>query len=118
MKLDIDKGRYFEHVREDFYYNNSVFQQFNITCIYLIRNTSCVCKQAYIRGAYYGTTYRAIEDTQSNEKICIIDIDTQGVQNIKASDLACKYLFISPPSIEALGTIPCYACATTYISIS
>lgn len=70
MKLDIDKGRYFEH--------------------------------AYIRGAYYGTTYQAIEDTQFNDKICLIDIDTQGVQNVKASDLKCKYMFIAPASIENL----------------
>jgi guanylate kinase len=59
--------------------------------------------QAYIRGAYYGTTYQSIEDTQANDKICIIDVDTQGVQNIKSSDLECKYLFVSPPTIEDLG---------------
>lgn len=70
MKLDIDKGRYFEH--------------------------------AYIQGAYYGTTYQAIEDTQANDKVCIIDVDSQGVQNIKSSDLACTYMFISPSAIEDL----------------
>ena len=35
-------------------------------------------------------------------KICILDIDIQGVQNIKKSSLDCRYIFIAPPSIEAL----------------
>lgn len=63
--------------------------------------------QAFIRGAYYGTTYRAIEDAQANEKICLVDIDAQGVQNVRASDLSCRYLFVSPPSVEVLGELSC-----------
>lgn len=59
--------------------------------------------QAFIRGAYYGTTYQALADAQSSDKVCLLDVDTQGVQNIRASDLACRYLFVSPPSVEALG---------------
>ncbi len=35
-------------------------------------------------------------------KICILDIDVQGVRSVKKSSLDCKYLFIAPPSIEAL----------------
>ena len=35
-------------------------------------------------------------------KVCILDIDIQGVQNIKKSKLDCKYLFINPPSMAEL----------------
>ena len=82
-----------------------------------LSDTSLLCSalQAFIRGAYYGTTYRAIEDTQSNDKICLIDMDTQGVQNVKASDLACQYMFISPPSIEELGECLPLACSLSLI---
>lgn len=39
---------------------------------------------------------------QSQNKICILDIDIQGVQKVKVSSLDCKFIFISPPSIEEL----------------
>ena len=35
-------------------------------------------------------------------KICILDIDVQGVQSVKRSQLDCKYLFIEPPSLLEL----------------
>ena len=31
--------------------------------------------------------------------MCILDIDVQGVQSVKRSNLDCKYLFVKPPSI-------------------
>lgn len=35
-------------------------------------------------------------------KICILDIDIQGVKLVKQSGRECKYLFIAPPSMELL----------------
>ena len=35
-------------------------------------------------------------------KVCILDIDVQGVQKVKLSPLECKYLFIHPPSMQEL----------------
>ncbi|RYG67118.1 hypothetical protein EON64_08170 [archaeon] len=35
-------------------------------------------------------------------KICILDIDVQGVQTVKKSKLDAKYMFIAPPSIKEL----------------
>lgn len=36
-------------------------------------------------------------------KICILDIDVQGVKAVKAtSDLGAKYVFIKPPSMKVL----------------
>eukprot|EP01041_Mallomonas_annulata_P007778 gene7778-15914_t len=50
----------------------------------------------------YGTSYAAVEKVQRDGKICILDIDIQGVQNVKKSSLKCKYIFIAPPSMEIL----------------
>jgi len=50
----------------------------------------------------YGTSYAAVQKVQSDGKICILDIDIQGVQNVKQSTLQSKYIFISPPSMEIL----------------
>ena len=43
-----------------------------------------------------------MESVQRDGKICILDIDTQGVKNVKKSSLRAHYIFISPPSFEAL----------------
>lgn len=59
-------------------------------------------EHAFVHTHYYGTSYEAITKNQREGKICILDIDVQGVENIKKSNLHCKYLFITPPSIDEL----------------
>ena len=44
----------------------------------------------------------AVETVQSSGKICILDIDVQGVRSVKKSSLEPLYLFIAPPSMDAL----------------
>lgn len=44
----------------------------------------------------------AVEKVQNEGKICILDIDVQGVQNVKKSTLNPHYCFIAPPSKEDL----------------
>jgi Guanylate kinase len=45
----------------------------------------------------------AVESVRQKGKICILDIDIQGVQKVKQSTLKpVLYLFIAPPSMEAL----------------
>ena len=57
---------------------------------------------AHVHTNYYGSSFKAVETVRNQGKICILDIDIQGVQNIKKSSLDCKYIFIAPPSIEEL----------------
>lgn len=57
---------------------------------------------AEVHGNYYGTSVAAVESVRSQGKICILDIDVQGVQNVKKSNLDPLYFFISPPSMAAL----------------
>lgn len=50
----------------------------------------------------YGTSKKAVQDVLDNGKVCIMDIDSQGVKNIKAINLDCVLIFVKPPTIEEL----------------
>uniref|UniRef100_H2YFN8 guanylate kinase n=1 Tax=Ciona savignyi TaxID=51511 RepID=H2YFN8_CIOSA len=50
----------------------------------------------------YGTSKQAVQDVLKSHKICLLDVDEQGVKSIKKTDLNPLYIFISPPSLEAL----------------
>ncbi|KAM3876174.1 guanylate kinase-like [Diretmus argenteus] len=50
----------------------------------------------------YGTRESAIEDVQAKNLICILDVDLQGVKNIKETDLNPICISIQPPSLEIL----------------
>lgn len=45
---------------------------------------------------------QAIEDVQRAGKICVLDIETEGVKQIKKSSLNPVFIFIKPPSIAEL----------------
>jgi len=53
---------------------------------------------ANVHTNYYGTSVAAVDKVASLGKVCILDIDIQGVRSVKKSTLQCKYLFIAPPS--------------------
>eukprot|EP00934_Nitzschia_sp_Nitz4_P005886 Nitzschia sp. Nitz4//scaffold3_size479765//202151//202848//NITZ4_000084-RA/size479765-augustus-gene-1.563-mRNA-1//1//CDS//3329550710//5876//frame0 len=57
---------------------------------------------AEVHGNYYGTSIASVESVQKEGKICILDIDIQGIMKVKESTLSPRYLFISPPSMEEL----------------
>eukprot|EP00554_Chaetoceros_debilis_P009637 CAMPEP_0194100380 /NCGR_PEP_ID=MMETSP0150-20130528/1254_1 /TAXON_ID=122233 /ORGANISM="Chaetoceros debilis, Strain MM31A-1" /LENGTH=201 /DNA_ID=CAMNT_0038786733 /DNA_START=39 /DNA_END=640 /DNA_ORIENTATION=+ len=57
---------------------------------------------AEVHGNYYGTSVEGVKSVQSKGKICILDIDCQGVRNVKKSSLNPYYIFIAPPSMEDL----------------
>ena len=62
-------------------------------------------EHAQVHGNYYGTSWSSLRDVQENKKRCLLDIDVQGVKNIKRMEsdvLKPKYVFISPPSMEVL----------------
>jgi guanylate kinase len=79
-------------------------------------------ESAEVHGNYYGTSWRAMQAIHSPGRRGLLDIDVQGVKRIKevASNAASlqdgknhtdsshdlrlrpKYLFIAPPSVEAL----------------
>ncbi|GAA5907257.1 hypothetical protein JCM8208_006733 [Rhodotorula glutinis] len=63
-------------------------------------------EHAEFSGNMYGTSVKSVEDVKRGGKMCILDIDTQGVKLIKANHphLDPLYVFISPPSLASLKT--------------
>ena len=53
-------------------------------------------------GNMYGTSKSAVNDVLNSGKICILDIDVQGVKAVKKTDLTPLLVFIKPPSLEVL----------------
>ncbi|CAH0724780.1 unnamed protein product, partial [Brenthis ino] len=59
-------------------------------------------ESATFSGNMYGTSKRAVEDVRRTGKTCTLDIDIEGVKQIKHTDLDPLLVFIMPPSIEEL----------------
>jgi len=59
-------------------------------------------ESAEFSGNVYGTSKKAVQDVLDSGKICIMDIDSQGVKSVKKMDFDCVLVFIKPPSIEEL----------------
>ncbi|KAI9005051.1 P-loop containing nucleoside triphosphate hydrolase protein [Hyaloraphidium curvatum] len=57
---------------------------------------------AEFAGNLYGTSIKAIKDVQNEGRICVLDVESNGVKSIKNTDLGAKYLFIMPPNFETL----------------
>jgi len=76
---------------------------------YVTRETMMDLKQqgkfienAEFSGNMYGTSKAAVEEVLARGRICILDIDVQGVKAVKETDLNPMYVFIEPPSLEVL----------------
>ena len=60
-------------------------------------------ESALVHTNLYGTSKRAVYDVRRQNKICILDIDIQGVQTCQRTAFpVALYCFIAPPSIEVL----------------
>lgn len=57
---------------------------------------------AEFAGNLYGTSKEAVRTLGKQGKVCVLDIELQGVKSIKNTDLGPKYVFIMPPSLEIL----------------
>ncbi|KAJ1901651.1 guanylate kinase [Kickxella alabastrina] len=59
-------------------------------------------EHAEFSGNMYGTTVQAVKDVADAGKVCILDIDVQGVKSVKETNLGARFVFIAPPSREEL----------------
>ncbi|KAF9181270.1 guanylate kinase [Haplosporangium sp. Z 767] len=59
-------------------------------------------EHAEFSGNLYGTSVKAVKTVGEKGRICILDIDMQGVKLVKNTDLNPYYLSVQPPSIEQL----------------
>lgn len=53
-------------------------------------------------GNLYGTSKKAVEDIQTSGKICVLDVELNGVRSIKNSSLDAVYIVITPPDMQTL----------------
>lgn len=59
-------------------------------------------EHAEVHGKHYGTSVAAVDRVRAEGKICILDIDVQGCRSARAKGLDASYVFVAPPSMEAL----------------
>lgn len=59
-------------------------------------------EHAEFSGNLYGTSKKAVEDVGRTGRICVLDIDMQGVKSVKNTHINPRYIFIQPPSIQQL----------------
>lgn len=59
-------------------------------------------EHANVHDNIYGTSFKAVEQVQKDNKCCILDIDVQGARQVRASSLKAMIVFIAPPNVETL----------------
>ena len=58
---------------------------------------------AEVHGCTYGTSLESIEAVWRSGRICLLDIDINGVKQLKqVPNFSCKYVFLLPPNMEEL----------------
>ncbi|PKS07017.1 hypothetical protein jhhlp_005614 [Lomentospora prolificans] len=59
-------------------------------------------EHAQFGGNRYGTSKLTIQEQTAKGKVVVLDIEMEGVKQIKASQFPARYVFIAPPSEEIL----------------
>lgn len=59
-------------------------------------------EHAEFSGNLYGTSRAAVQTVLDSQRICVLDVEEQGVRSIKSTDLNALYVFIKPPSLDIL----------------
>ncbi|KAH6891258.1 guanylate kinase [Thelonectria olida] len=59
-------------------------------------------EHAKFGGNRYGTSKMTIEEQSKKGKVVLLDIEMEGVKQIKQSNIDARYIFIAPPTTEAL----------------
>ncbi|KAH8883423.1 guanylate kinase [Thozetella sp. PMI_491] len=66
-----------------------------------------VAKDGFVEHAqfgsnFYGTSKQTIEEQTAKGKLVVLDIEIEGVKQIKQSKFPARYVFVAPPSEEEL----------------
>ena len=59
-------------------------------------------EHATVHGNVYGTSRSELERAQREERICILDIDIDGFQQLRDAAIEMNSVFVAPPSLAAL----------------
>eukprot|EP00296_Roombia_truncata_P008741 JP447250.1.p2 GENE.JP447250.1~~JP447250.1.p2 ORF type:complete len:152 (+),score=51.75 JP447250.1:47-502(+) len=57
---------------------------------------------AQVHGMFYGTSFASINAVMDTGRVCVLDVDVQGVRSLRNSPLLPKFVFITSPSIDCL----------------
>jgi len=57
---------------------------------------------AEVHSNLYGTSFQAVHDVSAEGKVCILEIDIQGLKNVRKTALKPYVVYIAPPSFEQL----------------
>jgi guanylate kinase len=67
-----------------------------------LKNDNGFIETAEFSGNYYGTSFKAVKSIKDTGKICVLDLEINGVRSMKKNDLGGKYVFLQPPSVQVL----------------
>ncbi|KAK3353258.1 guanylate kinase-like protein [Lasiosphaeria hispida] len=67
-----------------------------------LKNNGGFVESAQFGDNFYGTSKATIEQQTKSGKVVVLDIEMEGVKQIKASGIEARYVFIAPPSFEEL----------------
>merc|ERR1712185_298990 len=59
-------------------------------------------EHARVHSNLYGTSIAAVRAVSDQGKTCLLDIDVQGAELVKKTDLCARFLFVAPPKFEEL----------------
>ncbi|PFH45504.1 hypothetical protein AMATHDRAFT_200550 [Amanita thiersii Skay4041] len=82
------------HGKQYYFVNRQKFQE--------LIDEGAFIEHAEYSGNHYGTSFKTVQEVRQEGKRCILDIDAQGIRQIKRTSLNPVYLFISPPSFLIL----------------
>ena len=56
-----------------------------------------------VHGHYYGTSIQSVMDVISQNKVCLLDIDVQGVRDLMKKQVEARWIWLQPPSVAELS---------------
>lgn len=59
-------------------------------------------EHAKFGGNRYGTSKQTVRDQTAKGQVVVLDIEMEGVKQLKKSDIEARYVFVAPPSDEEL----------------
>ncbi|KAL8618008.1 hypothetical protein ACOMHN_040232 [Nucella lapillus] len=85
-----------EHGKDYYFVTREDFQQ-------LIDNSGFL-EHAQFSGNCYGTSKRSVQEIQASGRLCVLDVEINGVKSIKNARLAPppRFIFVKPPTMDTL----------------
>ncbi|XP_070186502.1 uncharacterized protein [Littorina saxatilis] len=85
-----------EHGKDYYYVTMEEFEE-------LIKNNGFL-EHAQFSGNRYGTSKKSVQDILASGRLCVLDVEINGVKSIKAANMnpTPRFIFVKPPTFESL----------------